>query len=137
MNRWQSGLTALVLTLGLQACAGSGDSGFLDSEARLLKETLEAMQVELGDEVDSVSNFRLNSWRSVNDSSLVVTSGIHDHFLLTLRTPCPALRYAFSIIIESRGMMLRPADTVRVNNLHARPAERCQVEAIYRLLDRE
>lgn len=129
MNK--SVFVAAPLALALTACQGVPGTDWTE---RQVEDVLEAMRVTVDEEVDNISNFRLNGWNRVNDRNLVVTAGVHDHYLLQLVEPCFGLEYAFRIAVQSRGINLTRFDDVIVNGLHDGP-ERCRIDRIYKLED--
>jgi hypothetical protein len=94
------------------------------------------MEVRMGEEVNSLSNFRINGFRPINDSNLVVTAGVHDHYLITLVQPCLDLPYTFTVGFQSRTSNVTNFDSIIVNTLHGR-RETCRIDKIYRLDDAE
>lgn len=126
-------LGVLCLSLGLAACQAVGGGPARSSNGELAR-ALEFLQVTLGEEVERVPNFQLNGWARIDDTHLMVTAGVHDHYLLTLLQPCFGLDYAFRIAIESRGFNLTRFDDVIVRGLHDGP-ERCRIDRIYKLDD--
>lgn len=128
MNRQQASvLLGLVCALGAcQATDGNG-SGTSAVDAALAR-----MDVRLGAEQASISNFTLNGFRAIDDSNLVVTSGTQDHYLVTLAAPCFGLPYAFGMRFETRTSNITSFDHIVVNDLNGRP-ERCQISRIYSL----
>lgn len=122
------------LSLVLAACQGPGAAGDREGAASL-EQALERLQVTLGEEVENVPNFRLNGWARIDTTHLMVTAGLHDHYLLTLLQPCFGLDYAFRIAIESRSFMLTRFDDVMVSGMHD-GLERCRIERIHRLDDK-
>lgn len=133
----KSHIAILSLVLMLAACQGAG-IGAGESRAvmnqRALDDVLETMQVSVGEEVNNVPNFQLNGWKRINDESLVITAGVHDHYLITLLTPCYGLAFAFRVAIESRGLHLTRFDDILVNDMHD-GLERCRIDRIYKLDD--
>lgn len=126
-------MVTLGLCLALVGCQGTGGSGSRD-DAAALGQALERLQLVLGEDVENVANFRLNGWSRIDTTHLMVTAGLHDHYLLTLLQPCFGLDYAFRIAIESRSTLLTRFDDVVVSGIHDGP-ERCRIERIQRLED--
>lgn len=126
-------ILVMFLSLGLAACQGVGGAQPRSDNGELAR-ALEVLQVSLGEEVERVPNFQLNGWARIDDTHLMVTAGVHDHYLLILLQPCFGLDYAFRIAIESRGFNLTRFDDVIVRGLHDGP-ERCRIDRIYKLED--
>lgn len=128
MNRQQAGLLlSLVCALGGCQASDGNQSGTSAVDA-----ALERMDVRLGTEQTSISNFTLNGFRAIDDSNLVVTSGTQEHYLVTLAAPCFGLPYAFGVRFETRTSNITSFDHIVVNDLNGRP-ERCQISRIYSL----
>lgn len=104
---------------------------------REVNEALEVLGVVQAEEVNQLMNFQLRSFKAINNRNLIITSGLHDHYLLRLVAPCFDLEFAFTIGIDSgnRSSITR-LDDVLVRNLHRR-VERCSIDAIYKLDDRD
>ena len=124
---------ALCATLGLIGCQAS-DSTSANSDMRDLNAALEDMEVRIGEEQRSISNFTLNGFRAINETSLVITSGVNDRYLLNLTSPCFGLPYATGVRIESRTNNIMTFDNVVVEDLSGQP-ELCQISKIYALED--
>lgn len=124
---------ALFLVIGLASCEATGNGS--RNEAAINR-ALDRLEVQRGNVVNSVSNFRINGWQAVNDRNLIVTAGLHDHYLVTLSIPCQDLTYAFNIGIDSRTTALSRGDYIVVNSLH-RQLERCPILEITQLVDRD
>lgn len=118
-------------TLALAACQAP-DSATSGSNIRDLDAALADMEVRLGDEQRSISNFTLNGFRAINETSLVVTSGANNRYLLNLTSPCFGLPYATGVRIESRTNNIMTFDNIVVEDLSGQP-ELCQINKIYEL----
>jgi hypothetical protein len=123
-----------VLSLGLGACQSPGQGSVAESNRRDLDDALDRMEVRLGEEQRSISNFTINGFKPIDESNLVVTSGTNDHYLINLTIPCLGLPYAFGMRFESRTSNITSFDNIIVNDLSGRP-ESCQISKIYRLED--
>ena len=133
----------LVCTLVL----AGGCSQVTDNESwsarqeRQINETLAEMGVARGEVVNRISNFTVNGFNTINDRALVVTSGVHDHFLVTLMMPCIELNFAFTIGFDTGNRSyISSMDDVLVRPLHDRgrfSPVRCPINRIYRLDDIE
>jgi len=120
------------LTLGLGACQAPGPGSYGANEQREIDAALDRMEVRLGEEQRSISNFTVNGFRPINESNVVVTSGVNDHYLINLTIPCLGLPYAFTMRVDSRTSNITSFDDLIVNDLSGQP-ERCQISKIYRL----
>lgn len=116
-----------LMGLLLSACQSAGGDNRLDS-------TLSSMGVVQGEAVRSIPDFMIRGWRSIDNRNLIITAGIHDHYLLTLSSPCINLSFAVSIRIDSTSSSITRFDSIVVNSLH-RQLERCRIQEIYALND--
>lgn len=128
----QMTIALLGSVLGLTACQATDPMDSDTNSLRALDAALDRMEVRLGEEQNSISNFTLNGFKAINESNLVVTSGTQDHYLINLSAPCFGLPNAFSMRFESRTNNITSFDNVVVNDLTGRP-ELCQISRIYRL----
>ena len=133
MNTLQRLGMATAVLLMLAACGSTGING----NERAINMALDDLGVNLGEEINNVPNFRINGWHAVNDSYLIVTTGLHDHYLLSVAPPCPGLDFSFGISFERRTPTLSRGDYVLVDSLHRRGMDRCQIMDITRLVDRD
>jgi hypothetical protein len=126
-------LIAVVLAgLVLGACQSPRPSSLAASGRSDLELALDRMEVRLGEEQRSISNFTLDGFRAIDESNLVVTSGTKDHYLINLSIPCLGLPYAFGMQFESRTSNITSFDSIVIEDLSGRP-EACQISKIYRL----
>ena len=128
----------LISCLALFTTACQAQEGVESNAQRREREVavaLDNMGVTLGEPVKSLFNFTVNSFNAINETNLIVTAGVHDHYLITLATPCLNLRYAFRVALVSRTSTINTFDTIVVNSLHDMP-ERCSIDGIYRLNDK-
>ncbi|MDA0978507.1 MAG: DUF6491 family protein [Proteobacteria bacterium] len=100
--------------------------------ANHLTAALERLGVTRGDSVKTIQSFRINGWQAIDERHLVLTAGVHDHYLLTLAQPCRELRMAFGITFDTATPSLSRMDSVVVNAFHG-PLERCSILDIIRL----
>ena len=120
------------LSLGLAACQSADRTDVAGNNLRDLDAALDRMEVRLGEEQSTISNFTLSGFRPINESNLIVTSGTRDHYLINLTIPCLGLPYAFGVRFDSRTSNITSFDNVIVNDLSGR-LESCQISRIYRL----
>lgn len=118
----------------LGACQGLPGENRADRNQRQIAAELLRMDVRLGAETTHLSNFTVNGFRAINEQSLVVTAGVHDHYLVTLVTPCLELPWAFTVAFRSRTSNITNFDDLIVNSLHGRP-EQCRIDKIFQLED--
>lgn len=123
---------ALMVSL-VTACGSSGPG---TSNETQIDAVLDRLDVERANVVNSVANFRITGWQAINNRNLIVTAGLHNHYLITLAAPCFDLDFAFNIGVDTRSVALSRGDYIVPNSLH-RPLERCQIAEITRLVDRE
>ena len=126
----------IVSIMSMLVLSGCGSAGMPGSNEARIAAALEKHEVVRGEVVNSVANFRITGWHAINNRNLILTAGVHDHYLVSLATPCLDLDFAVSIALDTRTSLLSRGDDVIVNSLH-RPMERCQIMTITRLVDRE
>lgn len=85
-----------------------------------------------GETVNRIPDYRINGWRAVNDSNLIVTAGLHDEYLVALEYPCFGLRGAFSIGFTNRVGGLDQFESIVVQG-PGRQIERCPIAQLTRL----
>ena len=98
-------LIVIVVCLALLTGACQTQEGSENQTLRSEREVavaLDNMGVAKGDPASNLFNFTVNSFNAINDMNLIVTAGVHDHYLLTLAAPCLNLRYAFTVALISR-----------------------------------
>jgi hypothetical protein len=88
------------------------------------------------EEASEIYKFRLMSWETIDNQSLIVQTGPNEYYLIVLRRPSPNLVFSESIAISDTGNMVRPGyDRVIVEE--AARLEPYVIEKIYKLKDRE
>lgn len=127
---------AACLAAALLILAGCQTTASGNRHEIAINRALDSLDVERGEVIDSVPNFRITGWHAINDSYLIVTAGMHNHYLLSVAPPCLGLDFAFGISFERRAVALSRGDFVLVNSLHRPGRERCQILDITRLVDR-
>lgn len=120
----------LVLLLGACLITGCSTSGSLPEKT--VDSVLERMELTQGSEVNSVPNFRIDSWEDIDSRNLILTSGLRNHYLVTLVQPCHELRTAFGIALDSRTSTLQRLDNIVVRG-DGRQPRRCGIDRIVRL----
>ncbi len=123
----------LVSTLASLMLAGCSTTGAPEQQDRVAA-VLEELNVTQGEPVRSVTEFRIDGWRAIDDRHLILTAGRHDHYLVELAGVCPELRSAFRIGLESRTGSLTRLDSILVRSMHSL-IDTCQIREIYRLDD--
>lgn len=133
MNRHIRFIALILLLPTLVAC---GTSIPAPSDAEAISATLNRLALERGNVVNSVPNFRISGWHQINVRNLIVTAGLHDHYLLSLNFPCQNLPFAFGIRLDTLTNTLSRGDYVVIDTVHS-PTERCQIQEITQLTDRD
>lgn len=126
MNRKIGKLSQVLLVLALSACAAS------TTPPVSLTQKLQEKGYRVGAEVKRVSNFRLNGWSEVDDHHVIMTSGVSDRYLLTLRTACINLTGANTIAYTTTVGSLTVSDSLLVRDQFRAP-ERCPIQSIHQL----
>lgn len=119
-------LTALSVAL-LAACAGQSSKPELS-----LDEQLQERGYSGKEEIDRISNYRLNGWNLLNQQAIIIRSSPRNHYLITLSRRCQELNSAITIGIDSDA-----GGVSRFNKLIVRSAPHmtrdCQIDSIYKL----
>lgn len=124
MNRVYA-LLGLWISLLLTACVS-------DYQAPSLEERLFEMGYELGEGNNRIPRYKINGWSVVDDSNLIITSGVNDRYLIRLNFPCINLRSAFFIGFTTPTGRLDRFESVVVRG-PGRDRERCGIDDIVRL----
>lgn len=119
-------ITQVLLVLALAACAAN------TTPPVSLTQKLQEKGYRLGAEVKRVSNFRLNGWSEVDDHHIIMTSGVSDRYLLSLRTACINLTGAHTIAYTTTVGSLTVSDSLLVRDQFS-PPERCPINSIHQL----
>lgn len=131
-NYQRSTLFVLLIGLFLAGCQSYGDGPYSARRDQQIQAALDRMGVAMGEPVDSISSYRIRSWSDINDTSLVINTGLHDHYLVTLATPCLGLPYAFTVALSTTTTQVTSFDDVVVEGLDGY-TERCRIQEIYEL----
>ncbi|MDX1460556.1 MAG: DUF6491 family protein [Xanthomonadales bacterium] len=129
-----------LIALLVSACATTQDDD-LSLKARdkpSLGDLLKARNLVVEGPVNRIPGFRLNSWQYLDDYHVIITSGVRDRYLVTLRTYCFHLDSAIRIGFTSSVGSLTSADSLLVSGPGG-SVERCSIRSIDRLrrTDRE
>ena len=81
----------------LVACAASQEQAQGLDEKPTVTEILLAKGYVAGAQVRRIQNYRLNGWSYVDSQHVIMTSGVSDRYLVTLKSPCYDLRGAITI----------------------------------------
>lgn len=120
----------LLLTLAalvLAACSSS-------AELAGIEERMAERGYLIGPADQRIPRYRISSWNSIDDRYLIVRSGVRDHYLVELFTPCLGLDTAFSIGFSTPTTSLDSYGSILVRD-NSTSVERCRVENIYLLAD--
>lgn len=117
----------LSLLIALTACAGNADLASIE-------ERMAERGYLIGPDDQRIPRYRISSWNSIDDRYLIVRSGVRDHYLVELFTPCLGLDAAFSIGFATPGTRLDRFGSILVRDTSS-SIERCRIENIYLLTD--
>ena len=124
MNRVY-GFLGLCISVFLSACVS-------DYQAPSLEESLVEMGYALGEGNNRIPRYKINGWSVVDDSNLIITTGVNDRYLIRLNFPCTNLRSAFFIGITTPSGRLDRFESIVVRG-PGRIRERCGIDDIVRL----
>lgn len=116
------------------ACASQpSDELSLKPDSKMtLGDKLKAKNYVIEGPANRISNFRLSGWNYVDDYHVILTAGVRDYYLVTLRSYCFNLDGAFRIGFTNTIGSLTTADALLVESPGGR-AERCPIRTIDRL----
>jgi hypothetical protein len=121
--------TAVLLsTLWLLACSSQPQQ----SSEEKIATTLEDMQLETGNKMETIRDYRVDSWRYIDQYNLVIEAGLKDKYLISLQSPCFGLNGAFGIGFTSTAGSLDKFEDIVVKGPSGR-AERCPISDIVKL----
>lgn len=118
----------LTLTLGLllAACA-------TDAERPTIAEEMAERGYLIGPGDQRIPRYRINSWNSVDDSYLIIRSGVRDMYLVELLGPCMDLEGAFFLGFSTPTSRLDRFGDILVQGPGSRSRERCGIRDIFLL----
>lgn len=126
MNWMMKTVTQLLVLLALTACVAN------TAPTVPLAQKLQDQGYRVGAEVKRVSNFRLNGWSEVDDRHIMMTSGVSQRYLVSLRSRCFNLAGAQTIAYTTTVGSLTVSDSILVKDF-SRIAERCPIQSIFQL----
>lgn len=109
----------------LAGCAGNGSP---------VDRQLAEMGLQRGENNSRLPIFRVNGWHRLNDSTLVVTTGVNNYWLISLAEPCPSTNGAFrigfvtptdstdrfeSLLVRSPGQLITRCDIADITRLYS------------------
>ncbi len=118
------GLLATVV-VAMTACAASTDP------KPTLEQRLESRKLQLGASVDSIPNYRVDGWSSLDSEHVILNDGAANRYLLTLGRPCNDLVGAETIGFTTTVTRLTALDALVVQSPIG--PQRCQIKTIHRL----
>ena len=119
---------AQLVAVSLIGCAMVQDEPALD-------ERLAEYGYRPGESVDSVDSYQVSDWEYLDDRHLVFSNGEAEHYLLSLRANCSALRSAEKLEFKPISDALTRVDDVIVSNSEA--LARCTIETISKVYPSE
>ncbi|MBT8062122.1 MAG: hypothetical protein HKO64_00265 [Xanthomonadales bacterium] len=134
MKNWNCFFAVLMASALLGACASqpSTDLSLEPSTKMTLADKLREKRFVIEGPANRISNFRLSGWNYVDDYHVILTAGVRDHYLVTLRSYCYNLDGAFRIGFTSTIGSLTTSDVLLVESPGGR-ADRCTIRSIDRL----
>lgn len=117
----------LLAPLVLAGCAGSQE------QAASLEDKLASKGYILGEQLSDIRGWRLNGWIYVDDEHFIMRSGVRDHYLVTLKTPCFDLKSAISLSFTTTAASLTDKDRVAIYSRPTGGREIYLIESLHRL----
>lgn len=127
MKHFSHILSTMILTIAVMACANQSSKPELS-----LDQQLEALGYTNKTQTERINNYRLNGWRYVNDSALIINSSPKRHYLITLSQKCWELASAVRIAVDSDAEAVSRFNKVIVTD-GVRNTVTCQIDNIYTL----
>ncbi|WP_373077723.1 DUF6491 family protein [Zhongshania sp.] len=110
-----------ILAVSLVACAVVKDEPALD-------ERLAEYGYRPGESVDGVADYQVSDWQYLDDRHLIFSNSNAEHYLLSLRKNCTALRSAEQLAFKPISGTLTRIDDVVVSN--SEELAHCEIETI-------
>jgi hypothetical protein len=112
---------AQILAVSLIGCALVKDEPALD-------ERLAEYGYRPGESVEAVDDYQVTDWKYLDDRHLIFSNNNAEHYLLSLRKNCTALRSAEQLAFKPISDALTRIDDVIASNSEA--LNRCAIETI-------
>ncbi len=126
MFNLRSFLALTAMAIALCACAASPDM------PRTLAQKLETRNLTVGEQVNRIRNYRLNSWNYLDDRHVILSVGASDQYLVSLRNSCRELSSATHIAFTTTVGSLSVHDKLLVTSPGGY-IDRCFIESLNRL----
>ena len=120
--------TFLIMLLAISACSSTNiltkDEKNTAYQAYITKQQLIS--------VNKVTAFKFDSWRSLTDNYLIISSSINKNYLIELNSSCSDLSFAHGIVVNqsSSASLSRRFDSISHNEM---PGFNCYIKSIYKL----
>jgi hypothetical protein len=132
MNNKKMWLAAAALSAMAGAAIAANDPP-ADPAAALNAKLLER-GYQRGKAVDSIPNYRVDGWNSIDDRHLILISGASRYYLISLMNDCWDLRGAENIGFTTTVSQLTRHDSVKVKSISgAPPPTSCPIDSIEEL----
>lgn len=119
-----------LITLLLTACAATTEN----AEPANANELADQKGYVLGDEVQSIHNYRIDGWQYLSNRSLILPAGPSVYFLVMLDRNCSELRSAEAIALSTTMGNLRSGfDAVIVRDSASGMTRSCFIDQMYQL----
>jgi len=127
-------ILGLLLALSMPAMAATPAATAVKPEAEAaLEARIQKMGFTMGRQLDSVPNFAINGWNSIDRRNLVFNFGARTSYLLTLKVDCPELPIAQSIGFTTTVARLTLQDSLRVFRAGGNMPRYCPIQTITEL----
>jgi hypothetical protein len=102
------------------------------AEPESLDQMLKARNYVFGERVDRIRNSRISGWNALDDRNVIITAGVSDRYLVTLRNRCYGLDSAHQLSFTISPGGLSRFDKLTVIGFGA-IEDTCFIEAIYKV----
>jgi len=124
-------LLYLAASMALVACSNQPPQP-PQSGADKVAATLEEMELQQSNRAVRIRDYRVNSWRYIDQYNLIIKAGLKDNYLISLHTPCPELSGAIQIGFTSTAGTLDKFEDIIVSGPLGR-REICAISDIVKL----
>ena len=128
-------MKSLIFSLNLIAClflAACANQESRSSEEKIAS-ALDDMALQTSDRPVRIRDYKVQSWRYIDNSNLIIEAGRREHYLISLAIPCHQLTGAFSIGFTTTAGSLDKFEDILVSGNRGGP-ERCPIADIVKLL---
>ena len=80
---------------------------------------------------------QVNSWDAIDKKHIYLKEGVSDHYLLTMFSSCPGVKYAKAIALSNHMGRVCPNDFGRITYRDAGMTSSCRIDNVERVASKE